>query len=66
MGKNMSLKKRFIGKKQNKQFAAAKRIDALAAYDEEYLNSYDMDEIKADLDGYSEYLDDRSSGSDWY
>lgn len=62
----MSLKKRFIGKKQNKQFAAAKRIDALAAYDEEYLNSYDMDEIKGSLDGYSEYLDDRNLGSDWY
>ncbi len=63
----MSLNKRTVGKKQNKQFAASKRLDSLAAYDEEYAHSHDIKDIVSGLDGYSEYLSDRNgSGSDWY
>jgi len=66
MEKNMSLKARLNNTKQKKQFKALCRMESQATYDEEYINYYDMNEIKSNLDGYSEYLDDRKLASDWY
>lgn len=63
----MSLNKRNIGKKFNKQFHAKKKMDSLAAFDEEYAHSHDMKSVLNNLDGYNEYISDRNgSGSDWY
>jgi len=57
-----SLKNKLRKKHFDTQFRMKKKMDKLAAYDLEYAQSYDINEILSGNEAYQEFLSEKNNG----
>jgi len=57
-----TLKNKIRKKHFDTQFRMKKKMEKLAAYDLEYAQSYDIDEILSDNEAYQEFVSEKNNG----
>jgi len=57
-----TLKNKIRKKHFDTQFRMKKKMDKLAAYDLEYAQSYDIDEILSGNEAYQEFVSEKNNG----